>query len=503
MEFIFQTQFLKGLIMSSGGLSGGIYRPLSPQDIQLLHNKALDVLEEIGMTYEGGLNDMLALVEGAGCKIDRDLKRIFFPRDLVTEMVDRAPAEFRLFSRDGKNDLQLGKDRVYCGTGGTALRIVDMESGEARQTVLQDIHNVARIVDEMAHIHFFQHCCVPHDVPIEHYDVNGVFAAMMGTTKHCMIGCNSDAGLRETFDMVSLISRGAQKLKAEPVFSISACMIISPLKFCTQSTKNVQEAAKLGVPTTVTSAPMSGSTSPMTMGGTLLQTHAEVMAGITVHQLTVPGAPVLYGGLPAMADMKSMGYQGGAVEVGMMMAAIHQLAQHIRIPNYSSSGLSDAKIPDAQSGWEKAFTTALNVMGGCNYVHHAAGMLESMLCIAYEQYIMDDEIIGQACKMLQGIQLDDDHLAFDAIAQVGPGGNYMMSDHTLRYLRTEYFTGNGVSDKNLRGKWEEDGQKSAWERARQMTTEILSRAPEPKIDVQIEKEIRERFPVLLPPKENC
>jgi len=408
--------------MSSGGHSGGLYQPLSIAEVELLHGKALEVLEKIGITYEDGLEDMLALVSEAGCRIDENLRRIYFPRDLVSQMVARAPAEFTLYSRDGQSDLHLGQDRVYCGTGGTAIRIVDLETGDVRQTLLQDLNNVARITQEMEYIHFFQHCCVPHDVPVEHYDINGIFAAMMGTTKHCMLGCNSDAGLREAFKMVTLIAGGEAQLRARPLFSISACMIISPLKFCTQSTKNVRQAAQLGVPTTVTSAPMSGSTSPMTMAGTLIQTHAEVMAGISVHQLTVPGAPVLYGGLPAMANMKTLGYQGGSVEVGMMMAAIHQLARHIQVPNYSSSGLSDSKIPDGQASWEKAFTTALNVMGGCNYVHHAAGMLESMLCIAYEQYIIDDEIIGQACKMLEGIPIDDDHMALEAIAEVGPGG---------------------------------------------------------------------------------
>jgi len=408
--------------MSSGGHSGGLYQPLSKAEVELLHDKALEVLEKIGITYEDGLEDMLDLVSEAGCRIDKTRRRIYFPRDLVLKTVARAPGEFTLYSRDGQNDLHLGQDRVYCGTGGTAIRIVDLETGEVRQTMLQDLTNVARITQEMEHIHFFQHCCVPHDVPVEHYDINGLFAAMMGTTKHCMLGCNSDAGLREAFKMVAQIAGGDAQLRARPLFSISACMLISPLKFCTQSTKNVRQAAKLGVPTTVTSAPMSGSTSPMTMAGTLIQTHAEVMAGISVHQLTVPGAPVLYGGLPAMADMKTLGYQGGSVEVGMMMAAIHQLARHIRVPNYSSSGLSDSKIPDTQAGWEKAFTTALNVMGGCNYVHHAAGMLESMLCIAYEQYIIDDEIIGQACRMLEGIPIDDDHMAMEAIAEVGPGG---------------------------------------------------------------------------------
>lgn len=483
--------------MDSGGRSGGLYKPLSEIEVEILHDKALEVLEKIGITYEDGLEDLLALVSDAGCRVDETCRRIFFPRNLVTEMVGRAPEEFTLYSRDGQNDLHLGQDRVYCGTGGTAIRVVDLETGEVRQSVLQDLTNVARITQEMAHIHFFQHCCVPHDVPVEHYDVNGIFAAMMGTTKHCMLGCNSDAGLREAVKMVARIAGGKEQLKERPLLSISACMIISPLKFCTQSAKNVRQAAQLGVPTTVTSAPMSGSTSPMTMAGTLIQTHAEVMAGISVHQLTAPSAPVLYGGLPAMANMKTLGYQGGSVEVGMMMAAIHQLSRHIQVPNYSSSGLSDAKTPDVQAGWEKTFTTVLNVMGGCNYVHHAAGMLESMLCIAYEQYIIDDEIIGQACKMLEGISIDEDHMAMEAIAKVGPGGHYLMSDHTLKHMRSEYFQGSGLSDKNLRNRWEEGGSKSTRERAREIAQAILQQPFEPKIAKTIADEIRKDFPIYV------
>jgi trimethylamine--corrinoid protein Co-methyltransferase len=349
----------------------------------------------------------------------------------------------------------------------------------------------------MKHIHFFQNCCVPNDVPIEHYDLNIAFAAMLGTNKHVMFGCNFDHGLRETFRMVVRIAGGKNALKAKPIFSISACMIISPLKFCTQSTVNVRTAAELNVPTTVTSAPMSGSTSPMTMAGTLLQTHAEVLAGITVHQLTRPGAPVLYGGLPAMAEMRSMGYQGGGVECGMMQAAIHQLSQRVDVPNYASSGLSDSKISDVQAGWEKAFTTGLAVMGGNNYIHHAAGMLESMQCVAYELYVIDDEIIGQACKILEGISTGEDHLAFEAIHEVGPGGNYLMSPHTMRHLRRQYFQGNGVSDKGGREEWIQQGSLSARDRARAIACAILDKPLEPKIHPEIEKEIRSDFNIFL------
>jgi trimethylamine--corrinoid protein Co-methyltransferase len=233
------------------------------------------------------------------------------------------------------------------------------------------------------------------------------------------------------------------------------------------------------------------------MAGTLLQTHAEVLAGITVHQLTRPGAPVLYGGLPAMAEMRGMGYQGGGVECGMMQAAIHQLSQRVDVPNYASSGLSDSKITDVQAGWEKAFTTGLTVMGGNNYIHHAAGMLESMQCVAYELYVIDDEIIGQAFKILEGISTDEDHLAFEAIREVGPGGNYLLSPHTVRHLRREYFQGNGVSDKGGREEWIQQGCLSARDRARAIARAILDKPLEPKIHPEIEKEIRSDFNIFL------
>ena len=483
--------------MNSGGLTGGIYRPLTPEQVELIHTEALRLLEEVGMAYESGQDDVLELLKQTGCRVDETELRIYFPLQLIEEMAAQAPGQVTLHSRDGKNDLHLGNDRVYAGTGGTTVHILDLDSGEIRPSMLKDIHNVSRIVEKMKHIHFFQNCCVPNDVPLEHYDLNIVFAAMMGTTKHVMFGCNFVQGLRDTFRMAARVAGGEESLRAEPIFSIAACMIISPLKFCTQSTANVRTAAELNVPTTITSAPMSGSTAPMTMAGTLLQTHAEVLAGIAVHQLTRPGAPVLYGGLPGMADMCSMGYQGGGVECGMMQAAIHQLSQRVDIPNYASSGLSDSKIADAQAGWEKAFTTGLAVMGGNNYIHHAAGMLESMQCVAYELYVIDDEIIGQACKILEGISTDADHLAIDAIHEVGPGGNYLLSSHTLKHIRSEYFQSNGVSDKRGREAWIERGSLSARNRAREIARAILDEPLCPRIDPEIEKKIRRDFKIFL------
>ena len=181
----------------------------------------------------------------------------------------------------------------------------------------------------------------------------------------------------------------------------------------------------------------------------------------------------------------------------MMNAAIHQLAHHIKVPNYNSSGLTDSKIPDAQASWEKALTTVLAAMGGSNYIHHAAGMLESMLAVAYEQYVIDDEIIGMCCRVLEGIPVDDEHLALEAIDEVGPGGSFITSPHTMTHMRQEYFNGNGVSDQESREKWVEKGSWNARTRAREIAKRILAKEEKSYLSPEMEKAIREKYNILL------
>jgi trimethylamine--corrinoid protein Co-methyltransferase len=198
-----------------------------------------------------------------------------------------------------------------------------------------------------------------------------------------------------------------------------------------------------------------------------------------------------------MANLRTMGYRGGAVECGMMNAAVHQLADYIKVPNYNSSGLTDSKLPDAQAGWEKAMTTLLAAMGGSNYVHHAAGMLESMIAVAFEQFVIDDEIIGMSCKALKGIDVDPEHLALEVIDSVGPGGNFMMSPHTLKHMRQEYFDGNGVTDAKSRDNWEKEGSQDAFTRAREFVRTLLAKEAKSYISKEIDQAIREKFDILL------
>jgi trimethylamine--corrinoid protein Co-methyltransferase len=242
---------------------------------------------------------------------------------------------------------------------------------------------------------------------------------------------------------------------------------------------------------------MAGVTSPITMAGTLVQTHAEQLAGIGICQMTQPGAAVLYGGIPGRANLWNLGYQGGSVECGMMNAAIHQLANHVKVPNYNSSGLTDAKIPDAQAGWEKAMTTMLAAMGGSNFVHHAAGMLNCMITIAHEQFVIDDEIIGLSCKVLAGIPTDTEYLALDVIDAAARGSDFIKSAHTMKYMKTEYFKGNGVSDTKNLDKWVNAGSLDTWKRARDIAKKILARSTADYMPAEADSAIRKKYDIRL------
>ncbi len=483
--------------MSLEGILGGIYSPLSQENIETIHNAALTILEKTGVGYERGLEDTIDMLEKAGARVNRHPARVTFPRKLILEKSKMAPEKVNLYSRGGKHDLDLTGNKVHMGTGGAAIKILDLETGKARPTILRDLYQIARLVDNLENIHFFLRPCIPTDLHETEYDINVFYACMKATGKHVMVGVNDEDGLHQVIDMASMVAGSMTRLQEKPFFSVITSFSISPLKLCTASTKIMQEAIRHKIPVALSAAPMSGSTSPMTMAGTLAQLHAEQLAGICICQLTNPGSPLLYGGIPGMANMNSMGYRGGGVECGMMNAAIHQLAQYIRVPNYNSSGLSDSKVPDAQAGWEKGMTSLLVAMGGSNFIHHAAGMLESMLAVAYEQYVIDDEIIGMCCKVLKGIDVDPEHLALEVIDAVGPGGSFISSEHTLAHIRNEYFFGNGISDQKGREQWEDDGAEDAWMRARKIVRSILAEKEKSYIPDELDKRIREKFKIQL------
>ncbi|MGQ9648198.1 MAG: trimethylamine methyltransferase family protein [Thermodesulfobacteriota bacterium] len=412
------------------------------------------------------------------------------------EALKLVPHKFLMAGREKKNDLILEDKRVYLGTEGAALTVLDLETGESRPGALKDIAQLAKLVDALENVHFYLRPCIPQDIPKEVMDVNQFYASLSNTTKHVMGAAQSVQTARDVIEMAQMIVGGREALVKRPILSFVTSWMVSPLHFATETTQVLLEIVRQRIPVALSSAPMAGSTSPVTLAGTLAQVHAEQLSGIVLTQLSNPGAPVLYGAIPSMADLKTMGYVGGAIEFGWMNAAAAQMAQSIQVPNYNSAGLTESKLPDIEAGYEKAFSVCLCVLAGSNYIHHAAGMLESMRAVAYEQYVIDDEIIGMALRLLRGIQIDRETLGFEALREVGPSGNFLSSMHTVKFMRQEYFR-QTLADRQTREAWEASGSLDARERARRKAKEILKTHLPQRLDAKTEEEIRKRFDIRI------
>jgi trimethylamine--corrinoid protein Co-methyltransferase len=241
---------------------------------------------------------------------------------------------------------------------------------------------------------------------------------------------------------------------------------------------------------------MAGSTSPVTLAGTLVQLNAEQLSGIVLTQLVRPGTPVLAGYIPGVVDMRSGGYLGGAVEFGMMQAAAAQLAHHYQVPIYGSGGMTDSKLPDAQSGYEKMATILLAAMGGCNYIHHAFAMITNMNAASLEQAVIDDEIVGLAMRVLRGVDVTGDSLAVEAIDRVGPGGHFLTDSHTLQFMRSELFDP-PLADRQNRAAWEAAGRGDSRERATARVRTLLREHSPPPLQPAVEAAIRAKFNISI------
>ena len=480
------------------GKNGGIYRPLTEDQVNTLHNAALDILKDTGIAYQTDQAALVEQLEGAGATIDRQKSRIKFDEDVVEKALAQAPEQVTLFSRDGKRDLVLGGDRVHFGTGGTTTTILDLESGKCRPSLLNDVFQVARLADQLKHVDIFVRPCTPMDVPEEDYDLNIAYAGLKGTVKNVMVGIFHDQRFADVVDMAAMVAGGLDALCAKPFISFYTSFSISPLQQSRKPTQILKEAVALKLPISISGVPMAGATGPVTLAGNLTLMHTEVVAGITMAQLLSPGAPVMYGGFGARADMQTANFLNGTIECGMMNAAAHQLARRIGVPNCSSCGFSESKLPDSQASWEIGMLVLCAAMGGSNLIRHAGGgVLESGMTLSLEQIIMNDEMIGMARRLLKGIAVDEEHVALDLIKEVGPGGTFLSTDHTFDHMRSEYFYGNGVTNRAIREDWENQGGKDARARAAKIAARLLS-SPDPLyIDADMDREIHRKYPSIV------
>jgi trimethylamine--corrinoid protein Co-methyltransferase len=476
--------------MSRQAALGGQFRPLSDTDIQNIHEASLKILEETGIQVPN--HEALEIFRNAGTSINSD--RVRLSRTLIEDGLSSVPHEVLLAGANSEQDLVLSGSRVHFGTGGSPSFVLPAGLNKERMALLSDVADLAALVECQDQVDFFVLPVTPTDIPLQDVAVNRFYAALANTQKHVMGGLINLQGAQDVFKLGVILAGSEQALRDRPLISCMTSWMISPLTFDPHVVDILTYWSQQGMPVALSSAPMAGSTSPITLAGTLTQLNAEQLAGLTYTQLVRKGTPVLAGYIPGQMNLRSGGYLGGTPEFALMQAGAAQLARFYDVPIYCSAGMTDSKIPDEQAGYEKMLTLLLTALSGASFIHHAVGMLENMNLVSYEQVVLDNDIVQMVKRVLQGIQTTPAHLAVEAIQRIGPGGHYLEDEHTLQYMRQEFINPR-LSDRHNRERWKEAGKTDSRERATALVKSILRADKISLLEEDLDLEIHKRFTI--------
>lgn len=477
------------------GMVGGSYSPLSPQGEKKIHNAALEALESIGLADapQSGIDSML----DAGAVLD-DNGRLRFPRSLVEDALASANRNVTLFGRNQKHDLDLSGNRVHFGTAGAAVHIVDVLNNEYRDSKVKDLFDAACIVNELDNIHFLQRPMVCRDiVDNKEMDYNTVYACCAGTTKHVGTSFTDPSFVPDIIEMLHTIAGGEKAWRERPFVSNSNCFVVPPMKFATESCQVMEACIQAGMPVLLLSAGQAGATAPAPIAGAIVQAVAECLAGLVYVHSIKPGHPCIFGTWPFVSDLRTGAMSGGSGEQALLTAGCAQMHRFYDLPGGAAAGITDAKMPDMQAGWEQAMSNVMAGLTGLNMVYEAAGMHASLLGFCLESLILGDDLLGQAMRCVRGIEVTEDNVSLDVIKSTcldGPG-HFLGSEQTLSLMQTEYIYPS-LADRTSPKEWVEIGKPNLVQKAIEKKENILKNAAK-KIDPVIDDKLRSMFNIHL------
>jgi len=478
------------------GMDGGRFLPLAEADVARVNEAVMTTLETIGLAQ--AIPSCIDAVTRAGGRYENG--RLFFPRALVEDTLAIAARSVTLYGQDPRHDIEVSGSKVYFGTAGAAVHIVDVEGREYRESTLKDLYDMARLVDRLEHIHFFQRPLVARDMaePAD-LDFNTCYAAVSGTTKHVGSSWVEPAHLHRSLEMLHAIAGGEKAWRARPFVSMSNCFVVPPLRFAEDACHCMEAAVLAGMPVLLLAAGQAGATSPAALAGAVVQEVAEVLAGLVFVNLLVPGCPAIFGTWPFVSDLRTGAMSGGSGEQAALMAACGQMGRFYGLPTGIAAGMADAKLPDMQAGAEKGYTVTLAAHSGTNLVYEAAGMHASLLGVCYESMVIDNDMLGSINRTVRGIEVNDDTLSLDAMRDVCIGGpnHYLGHEQTLRLMQKDYVYP-GVGDRTSPKEWGEQGKPDLVATARRRVDEILGSHFPGHVSAELDEKIRARFDVKLP-----
>jgi len=461
------------------------YKPievLTDEQVQTIIDGALSILETNGMRFLD-LGSRLRLVS-AGADVDEETRMVRFDRALVMEKLALAPSSFELRARNPDHHLQFGTSYLnFASVGGPAF-VSDLDKGR-RPGTYEEMCDYLRLVQSLNIIH--QEGGGPFeamDLPAETRHLDLYLAQYRYTDKNCQSYALGGVRARDSVEMACIaLGTDRNDLLDKPAL-LAIINTNSPLQLDIPMTEAVDELAAAGQVCCITPFTLAGSMSPATLAGTLVQQTAEVLAVVTYAQLVNPGAPVMYGSFASNVDMRSGSPALGTPEYTKAALASGQIARKLGLP-FRSSNTTTSNCNDAQAAYESQMSLWGSIMGGAHLVNHAAGWLEGGLTASFEKLIIDAEMLQMMAEYLRPIELSDDELALDAIAEVDPGGHHFGTAHTLQRYESAFYEPIISSRDNFEN-WQEAGSVDAATRANATWKQLLEDYEQPPLDAAID-----------------
>ncbi|MBW2606374.1 MAG: trimethylamine methyltransferase family protein [Deltaproteobacteria bacterium] len=432
---------------------GSKNRILSKEQINQVHDYVLRLLEEVGCKVD--CEEALDILGHAGCDVG-DPNRVKIPRNLVMEAVEAAPGEIEVFDRNGNLAMMLKKDACYYGTGSDCNKTIDLESGERRLCLKEDVARLAQFCDDLPNVDFVMSFGIANDAPTGGNFIHQYEAMLLNTTKPIIVTGYGRNDMATMIEMAAAAIGGIDELKKKPPL-ILYTEPVSPMFHTEMGVGKGLVCCEYEIPFIYIGSPMMGGTSPATLEGTLVQTVAESLAGLVIFQKKQSGAKFIFGGDATVMDMRTSIFSYGCPELSILNAGLADMAHYYRLPFFCIAGSTDAKVLDAQAGFEYAMSLYNATLNGCNIIHDC-GYLEFGSTSSFESILLADEIIGIIKYILQPLNFNDESIPLEVMNKVGPGGNFLLEDHTNENFKKS-FCFPRFFDRNTFETWKNNGSK--------------------------------------------
>ncbi|MGW8250715.1 MAG: trimethylamine methyltransferase family protein, partial [Anaerolineales bacterium] len=465
---------------------------LSQEQVKRVHEASLEILEQAGMLVRNRRAREIFAEHGAW--VDQESQIVRLPAPVVERYRMLFPPTFTFCARDPHYDRTIPDDSPLILTGSSAPNIIDPVTGYERRARSDDLARISHLINELPGYDVFSISTLADDAPPGQFSLSRYYPSIKNTVKPVRANTPPNEA-EDMLRMIYIIAGGEDAFREHPFVTHHYCPVVSPLTMDFDSTQDLIIFSEKDLPSYFSIVPNAGLTSPLTMLGTLAQCNAEFLAAGVLTQMIRPGKAVIYNTLPTVADMRSGAYSPGAIETGILHMGCSQMARFYNIPSGGYIGLTNAKVNDAQSGFETGMSVVAGYLGGVD-IFNMGGLLDSLMAFDFAKAVIDNEIALMLKRIRQGFEFSEENFALDQIAEVGPGGMFAGTEHTLERMRTAMLLAE-VADRDPRAQWKERGGLDSQARAMQRAKAILTHDNPAVFSAEIDAHVRAAFPGMV------